>query len=190
MDLTAIQTALGTWLETVSGLKCYWREESQRWTGKARVISFLKVTQVVGVDETYYVYDDQAAQGQEITPHVRGPRQLLWEIQVESHSQKPGKDATHYLARIQSLLRSDSATDAFDTAEVGVATISDIRDLTFTSDKRRVSRGQIDVHLNAMADVADTPYGYVEQWEITGKLRDSAGNLLPADQQPTGVYGE
>ncbi len=199
VDLSTIRDSLGTWFSAVTGLAARDKEGQQHWGGtwnaskhtgapkNAHGLMSLVVLNTYGTDETVYEYD---AGEDELIPHMKGFREIIWEVQVLSWSQRAEEDATYYLMLIRDLLSAPSAIAAFKAASLGYQTVTPVRDLTATKSDRRPSRAVIEVTFNAVTDVSDADVGYVTTFEITSDLQFSDGSSLASDLQMSGEIPE
>jgi hypothetical protein len=143
----------------------------------------------IGWPSHRHEYNDQAAQGEEIEPHVRGIQQVVWEIRCRSDRESSGYDARHFLNLVKAHFH-DPGPDGFvqlaSGLGLGLQQHGPVVDLTRTHGDRRISVAQIDVTLHAYIDVEMPAYGYVETIEVETKWRGPDDQELQAGLQFTG----
>jgi hypothetical protein len=186
--------ALGLWFETVTGLRAEEREGPQKWGGSLKKAApkhaYGQLHLVEGRWIGWPAHEKRqnlgAPQGEEITPHVTGIREVVWEVRVRSRNNTAGLDAASYLRKVEAHLH-DPGPDGFtilaSSLGLGLQDSEGIVDLTTTIKKRRISIAQLDVKLHAYTDEAMKPYGYVDTLVVKTEWRDAGGALLPPNQQ-------
>lgn len=194
VDWTTARPALGAWFETVTGLHADPLEGSAKWGGSLKKATprhskgLLHLVEGGFIGWPSHEKEQPGGQpaGEEIVPHVRGIREVVWEIRVRSQRNTAGVDSRHYLAIVEAHLHNPGPTGftaLASTLGLGLQAHGGIVDLTETMGNRRVSISQLDVRLHAYVDVSMTPYGYIETLDVETKWRDPNGDLLPAEFQ-------
>lgn len=195
VDWTVARPALGAWFSSVTGLHATDREGSQDWGGSLRETAPKHAHGLLHLVEGGFIGQPQhaketnlaAALGEEIEPHVRGLREVVWEVRVRSHRIAAGEDAMHYLHQVEASLHAPGLGGFISAASalgLGLQRHEPIVDLTATIGKRRVSIAQLDVKLHAYVDHAMPAYGYVETLaDVQTEWRGPDGALLPPDLQ-------
>ena len=180
MDRATILTNLEAMFTAVTGLKAQWIDASGAWqvpdmTAQAYGRLYLTPAGVQGRDSLEWEYDSTAALGEEVTPHARGLRSLVWEVTIYSMSAQPGDDAQRYAELLRDSMRFPSIKRYLDIAELGFAGIANLRRLDARGLGRVISAAQIDINLNAEQDLEGASFGYVETFDMEGVSTDMAG---------------
>lgn len=181
MNRTTIQTQLEGLFTAATGLPAQWIDESGAWqiadpTKPAYGRLYVAPATSYGRDSLEWDYDDGAAVGEEVTPHVRGLRSLVWQVTIYSMSAEPGDDAQHYAELLRDSMRFPTIKAYLDDAELGFASVAVLRRLDVSHLSRVTSAAQIDFNLNAEQDVSGAAIGYVETFDMEGTATDQAGN--------------
>lgn len=181
MDLSAIRTALETWVESITGLDVVWRDRKEKsgtvasqWgsgvgtSKQARVLLYLSTPVTMGRDEARATYDDTAQPEVSIIHRQIGQRTIVLEVIVETHRASDDFDARHYtnLLRNRVVLPIQS-TAVFDSADLSFNRIENEQDLTETVNKVGLSVAQMDIVFNSSSTVEDTPTTWIETAEST-----------------------
>lgn len=194
VDWTVARPALGTWFSGVTGLHAMDLEGPQDWGGSLREAAPKHAHGLLHLVEGRRLGSPRrdketnlgAAQGEEIEPHVRGLREVIWEVRVRSMRTAAGFDARHYLSKVEAHLHDPGPAGFTILASglgLGLQSTEGIVDLTELKADRRISVAQMDVRLHAYVDESMPAYGYVEKIEVETQWRGPDGALLPAANQ-------
>jgi hypothetical protein len=193
MDLATIEPALLAWAAALTGVPvafCQW-ENAPRVQHRGQLVLLRWVSGVGrGSDGfTYEVDDDVTDDGPEMVAVSRGPRQLVVQVDVEVHDQRPGQTARALLERLRDRIYLPSSTDLLDAANVALgAPPGSILPLDYDIDGHFVSRCVLDVNLNAASVTRDTGRVYsVATVGLSAALSDPAGAALADSIQPGGT---
>lgn len=194
VDWTVARPALGSWVASVTGLHARALEGPADWGASlkettprhAQVLLHLVEGGFIGWPAHSKDTNLGAPAGEEIEPHVRGLREVSWEVRVRSHRNEAGEDAHHFLAIVEAALHDPGPTGFTVLASslgLGLQAHLPIVDLTATLGDRRTSVAQMDIKLHAYIDYAAPAYGYVETIEAESEWRGPDGVLLPPANQ-------
>ena len=195
VDWTVARPALGAWFTSITGLHAQDREGSQEWGASLVEATPLQAQGELHLVEGGFIGWPQHAKvtnlgapaGEEIEPHVRGIREVLWEVRVKSWRNAAGFDALHYLRLVEAGLHGPGPggfTSVASNQGLGLQNHGPLVDLTATLGDRRASVAQMDVTLHAYVDISTPPYGYIEQLvDVQSEWRGPDGNLLPPANQ-------
>jgi hypothetical protein len=180
MNYSTVRTALKSWVETLTGLPCFWSGSKEASYFKtSHCILFLSTPQTLGTDAVNREYDSGGGSGTEITPYQRGHRTFTLEVQVYSHRASSGYDAREYTSLIRDSIMLPEHAESFRAASVAFGSVLLETDLPTTEDNRVYSVAQIDLRFFGNSLVEGTKYGYIE------KMTSASEFLLP-DGTPAG----
>lgn len=182
MDLATIETNLAAIFVSTTGLKAKWAIRPHDWIGPdagttplAYGLLHLRSSKGQGHDALDWTYDDTAVQGSEMTPHSKGNREIVWEVQIRTLSGYVGLNAIHYAELLRDSLRFPSVETLLDGAGIGVQAVALLRDHTVTLPGRMESAATLEIVFNADSDLAGPAIGYVETFELEGTADDQTG---------------
>jgi hypothetical protein len=173
---------------TLAGLTppaLYWAHRPQGMTSAAYVLMQLRSLGPVGRDAVVYDYDATAPLGAEITPRQIGHRVLRWSVRCVSHRATDAADALAYAMALRDRLHLDEIAEALAAVNLAVADVLSFTELEMVEDRRELSIVAVDIGLNATAEAAGTPLGYVEHWGIEGEAELADGTT---ETFMSGVY--
>lgn len=173
VDRKSIEDALRDWLERSTGLK--WIRANQTADAPRPPLPYgtydLRVAARQGADDE-----------QRLLPHVDGAdvvtvqaaglRRATLSCNVWARSSDPRGDADAYCDRAVAALSLDSYRDPLVEKNIGLISVSDIRDLSVLENKQAVSRSQFDVFLNVVS-VALEDVGFFDTIEVSAFVEDN-----------------
>lgn len=119
---------------------------------------------------------------------IVGMREFVVEVRVEAfeHTEQADRWSWSMLERIRTGLQFQRAADALLAVNVGLVSLGDSRDVSFTFDKRRINAAMFEVTMNGAFCHADTvTTDWFEHVVLTSKIRNPADELLPSPPNVT-----
>lgn len=123
-----------------------------------------------------------------LTESIVGMKEFVLEVRVESHdhSEEVSRWAWSMADRIRTSLYFQRSIDALLAVNVGLVSLGDARDISFTFDKRRVNAAVFEATLNAGFCLTDSvPGDWFERVELTSHLQNPGGTELPSPPNVT-----
>ena len=191
LNWTTIRANLTAWAQSNygSGLSSdcvVWRDTkyASSYRGKGRIVLDITSPVTLGTDEVVYADAAAPVAGGELDVTVKGSRTMVLEVLAEVQDQRAGFDAMAYMERLRTSLRLPSTTVLFKAAGLGFARVLSDLDLESVYQGRRGSAVQMDVLLNARAELNDTAATYIETVEYETEFLGADG--LPIAHQLDG----
>lgn len=163
-DWSLIETTLETWVGNITGLPTYWRKRpaAPTFSNSGYALLSISARKTLGIDEVYTEYDSGEAAGEEYRSWQRGHRTFTFAIQIRTHDQTVDTDAKNYTALLHDSLRLPVNTiEVLSAAGISIARVIADTDIDELIADREMSIAQIDILMNAISEVEDTPVGYV-----------------------------
>lgn len=192
MDLSAIETALTSWVETYSGLSCEWGRQSQKAHAGPYVLAYLGAITKAGHDERIQTYDSDS-DSTEVT--VVGVRRLVLRLSFRAFSQALGSSARQYAETFRVALHSQSAMDDLNAANLAYIDSDELVDSDYIWSGRRVSQCDMSVSMGLRAYLADANHdgSYIGSVNVSTQqyvidengtpVVDEEGNLIVTEEE-------
>jgi hypothetical protein len=164
----------------------FWKNRPMVMTDDLYVECKLSAYGAHGRDSVEYDYDIARPVGEELEPHQRGLRSVVWQVQFWSHEATDTEDAFSQASALRDRLHLDEVRDALQAAEIGVGEVLLLTEIDALNSDREMSVAQLDIQLNSVSDVTGTKLGYVEQWGVTGTatLSDGTSDTIVDEVMP------
>jgi hypothetical protein len=191
-DLTTVQTALKTWVRSLTGIAStdvvlFENEPRVHHNGTLVLLSWLSDVGV-GTHETRYEDSEEAPPAPNMTPVLVGCSLITLQISVETHSQDPAIPSARVLSmRLRDRVRRPSSLALLASLNLGLVSVAPIRQVDYRVDRRMVARMIVEVGFNATSFDRDTDssVGSLETIEVTSVITAPSGDPVSSDLQLT-----
>ena len=175
MDLTAIQTALHTWVSDATGIDTRWANQDAPRAAYPFCVLTLNSIEPIGQDTTSLVYD---AVDREYDVCVSAHRRLVLNVQTYADTQSPDANARLWLEAASLSLRKPSVRRALTAANIGLVSAGNAVNVSRAIGGLQESRWSQDFAFNVayewtgLAGETVETVEQIETVEITNELPD------------------
>lgn len=152
MNLTNVQTALTTWVETYSGLECEWGRLPQQYHQGAFVLAYAGPIISLGHDEREQSYNDLTDQ---TSVQLRGSRIFTLRLSFRSFDQNLGSSARQYAENFRVGIHSTTALESLNTAYLALIDTGELVETDYEWSGRMVNQIDMSIRFGLRAYLAD-----------------------------------
>lgn len=165
MDLGAIQTALTSWFQDLSGLEADWYEEP--YFVRPEPFALLAIGEIApsGIDEAWYSYDDDTDYQ---TVQMAGLRTFVLHVRVRAFDQRQTFAARQQMETARLRMQRHSSIADLNAAGLALVRTGPVIEQTYTHDDRRISQIMVDITFQTRAVETDDTFDGEYIGRVTG----------------------